>query len=274
MIERARSSPADVNHDQGVRTDHKSIGHDRLTVAALGLLAMCMVTCNHEALGHGSACMVFGGHIRILTSSVFHCDLPSPWIDFAGPATNFTLGSLALVIRVWLPLPPIKMRLFLIFVTGFSYFWEGGYLIHAMHRRDGDLYSFAHSILGDVSTGERWGFALLGLAIYMFGVRITALGLSSISPSAGAARSAARVAWVAATLGALAAGILGAKYGGLRDATMEVGLASFPLLFIPRANRCRPDASPVPVIRRSFPIITAALIIFGLFAVTLGRGVS
>jgi hypothetical protein len=63
-------------------------GSDRLTAAAIGLLAMCIVTFDHEALGHGSACLLLHGHIRLLTSSLFRCDVRSGWIDPAGPFAN------------------------------------------------------------------------------------------------------------------------------------------------------------------------------------------
>lgn len=68
-----------------IKTEQKS---DQLTVAALGLLAMCLVTFAHEAVGHGGVCLLLGGHIRLLTSSVFRCDISSRWVDAGGPGAR------------------------------------------------------------------------------------------------------------------------------------------------------------------------------------------
>jgi hypothetical protein len=246
--------------------------NDVLTVAALGLLAMCLVTSDHEALGHGGACLLLHGHIRLLTSSLFRCDVPSEWIDPAGPAMNLLVGLLALVARALVSLRFSKTRLFLILVTAFSFFWEGGYLIHAMHRQYGDLYFFARFLLGSLTVAQRWIGAGLGLALYLATVRLTARALLTVASSAKASRSVARTAWIAATLGALLAGLAG-PLRGLPDAVMEIGLASFPLLFIPRHESETPIASSSPVIARSYPIIALALAVFVGFVATLGRGI-
>ena len=42
--------------------------NDYLTAAALGLLAMCLVTVAHEAVGHSGTCPLLDGHIVLLTS--------------------------------------------------------------------------------------------------------------------------------------------------------------------------------------------------------------
>jgi len=245
---------------------------DLLTVAALGLVAMCVVTFDHEALGHGGACLLLGGHIRLLTSSVFRCDLASPWIDAGGPMLNLIAGALALAARVFIPSRFIKVRFFLILVTAFSFFWEGGYLIHAMHRQDGDLYFFIRSLTGTVTVTERWIGAALGLVLYLATVRLTSRALLTVAPLAANARAIARTAWIAAALGATLAAALGPDWGDLRDAFMEIGLASFPLLLIPRGIHEDPTASSRPTIVRSGAAIVLALVVYGIFAATLGHG--
>ena len=74
MMQQARSSPIAVDSDESAPLDNKATRHDWLTVAALSLFAMSVVTCDHETLGHGGTCLALGGHLRILTSSVFRCD--------------------------------------------------------------------------------------------------------------------------------------------------------------------------------------------------------
>src|SRR5450755_2986394 len=70
-------------------------------------MAMCLVTFDHEALGHGGMCLALGGHIRILTSSIFRCDIRSVWIDPAGPFCNCLVGAaLAVLPRLSQPAYP------------------------------------------------------------------------------------------------------------------------------------------------------------------------
>jgi len=248
---------------------------DWLTIAALGLMAMCVVTFDHEALGHGSVCLAIGGHIRLLTSSLFRCDARSGWIDVGGPAMNLLMGTLALVARLFIPQKLVKLRVFLIFVTALSFFWEGGYLIRAMHRRDGDLYFFTEFLLGSVAVWQRWMGAGVGLALFVFSARITSRALLQLWPDAGVARAVARTVWISATAGtAIAASFyVGHGWGNFRDAVLEIGLASFPLLLIPFGSRAPAGAGPGAEIARSSPVIALGLAVYAGFVASLGRGI-
>lgn len=247
--------------------------NDWLTVAALGLLAMCMEPFDHEALGHGGVCLLLHGHIRLLTTSLFQCDVSSRWLVAAGPAMNFFIGLSALIARTLLPLRFSKTRLFLILVTAFSFFWEGGYLILAMYRQNGDLYFFTRYMLGHVTVTERLIAGALGLALYRATSRLTSHALLTIASNAKASRAVARTAWFTATLGIVLATSAG-RWRGLSDAVMEIGLASFPLLFIPRDKHEAPQVLSSPAIARSYPVIALSLVVFSVFVATLGRGIS
>jgi hypothetical protein len=247
--------------------------NDWLTVAAIGLLAMCVVTCDHEALGHGSACLLIHGRITLLTSSLFRCSARSGWIDVGGPAMNLLMGTLALIARIALPQRYLKLRLFLIAVTAFSYFWEAGYLIDAMHHQNGDLYYFTQFLLGSVTVWQRWVGAAVGLALFLVSARIAARALSQTWPDPGTARLAARTLFISAALGASLAAALYIRHdwGNFRDAFLEIGGASFPLLVIPFG---RGEARlSTRYIGRSYPTILLALVVYAAFAATLGRGV-
>ena len=250
--------------------------NDRLTIAAIGLLAMCIVTFDHEAMGHGGACLALHGHILTLSSSVFRCDIPSSVIDAAGPAVNIFCGLIALAVRLLLPRSLIKSRLFLLLVTGLSFFWEGGYLIHAMHRRDGDLYLFLESWLGSVTVWQRWIGAAVGAALYLLSARLTSRGLLEFWPEPEKSRWAARTVWLSATVGAALAALAyhGNVSGDFRDAVLEIGAASIPLLFIPMRSRQRSSGDADRTIVRSYPVIALAIAIYAVFVATLGRGMS
>jgi len=248
---------------------------DWLTIAALGLMAMCVVTFDHEALGHGSVCLAIGGHIRLLTSSLFRCDARSGWIDIGGPAMNLLMGTLALVARFLIPQKMVKLRLFLILVTAFSFFWEGGYLIRAMHRRDGDLYFFTEFLLGSVAVWQRWMGAAVGLALFVLAARMTSRALLQLWPDAGVARAVARTVWISATAGAAIAAsfYMGHGWANFRDAVLEIGLASFPLLLIPFGSRAGNSSARGPEIDRSYTVIVWALVVYAGFVASLGRGI-
>ena len=249
--------------------------NDWLTTAALGLLAMCIVTFDHEALGHSSACIFLHGHIRLLSSSLFRCDVRSGWIDPAGPASNLLVGTLALGCLRVVPERLLNFRLLLILITAFSYFWEGGYVMRAMLRREGDLYYFAEFLLGDVSVWQRWVMAGAGLALFVFAARLTSNALLNLWPQARTARAVARTAWIGATVGAAVAALAYAGpgwSGNLRDAVLEIGAASFPLLLIPRGSRQVETTQPSAFIARSTLIIVPAAAVYAVFVATLGRG--
>jgi hypothetical protein len=247
---------------------------DGSTVAAIAVLAMCVVTFDHEALGHGGACLALGGHIRVLTSSIFRCDLRSIWVTPAGPACNLVAGLAALLLVQAIPRQLAGVRLFLILMACLSLYWEAGYAIHAMYRRDGDLYFAGQDFLGEPSLGWRIGAACAGVGLYVYTTRRAARALSDLWPDVAVARRVARTAWVSATAAAAiaAAAYTGPASGSLRDAVLEIGAAAWPLLFIPAGSRTRDPAAATGTLRRNRATLATAAVVYAIFVATLGRG--
>jgi hypothetical protein len=247
---------------------------DPWTVAAVAVLAMCVVTFDHEALGHGGACLALGGHIRVLTSSIFRCDLPSIWVSPAGPACNLLGGLAALLLLRVMPPVPAGWRLFLVLVTCLSFYWEAGYVIHAMYRRDGDLYFAGRDFLGEPSLWWRIGAACAGVGLYLFTTRWASRAFLALWPDGAVARRVAMTAWACAAVAAAgaAAAQSGADLGGVRDAVLEIGAAAFPLLFIPAGGRTRGRAASASALPRSPRTIAVAAAVYAVFVATLGRG--
>ena len=237
---------------------------------------MCLVTFDHEALGHGSACLLAHGRIRMLTSSVFHCDAKSDWIDPAGPAMNALIGAVALAFAHLVARQRARLRFFLLLVTAFSWFWETIYLAHAMLRRDGDLYFFARFLSGNVGAGERVALGVLGLALYLLVAKLISGELSRLWPQARTARSAARTAWLWATLAAAGAALpfWWRDWPEVRDAVLEIGGASLPLLLIPRQGPDGPGTPPGVVIGPSPVVMILAVAVYVAFVCGLGRGLA
>jgi hypothetical protein len=163
-------------------------------------------------------------------------------------------------------------RLFLIVATSLSFFWEAGYLIHAMIVRNGDLYTAAQDFLGEPSVWWRITGAAVGIGVYVLVARWVSRSLSDLWPDAAAARRVARTVWVAASLGAALAALVyaGEGWADLRDATLESGGSSFPLLFIPR--RSREEIVRATIIAPSGITIFLSLVVYAIFVATLGRG--
>jgi len=243
--------------------------NDTLTIAAIAILAMCLVVVDHETIGHGGACLALGGRITLLTTSLFQCDTASIWASPAGPAMNLLMGGVALLLSRAAPRGPWK--LFLILITAFSWFWEGGYLMQAMLMQKGDLHELAHYYLGDLTPLQRAVIALPGLALFALTTRLTARALGDLFGETAATRAAARTSWLAATAAIGLASFAGQHgFENIRDSLLEIGGASIPLLFM--RMTAPEDACALPAIPRSFAIITAAVIVFAGFTFTQGHG--
>ena len=252
-----------------------SVARDSLpTVGAVALIAMCLVTFSHEGLGHGGACLASGGHVELLSSSLFRCDRPSPIIDAAGPLTNLLVGLAALALRLRVPVERAGLRLFLILVTAFSLFWEGGYLVQAMLLRDGDLYFALRDVLSGPELWWRCVGGAFGVLVYGAGVVVTSRALAGLWPDRVEARRVARTTWLVAVVGAALAAFF---YRGpdtarnFHDTMTEIGLASVPLLLIPRGGRASSPPGPVRIVLSPVSLVLAACV-FALFAATQGRG--
>ena len=247
------------------------------SVAAASLLAMCVVTFSHEALGHAGTCLTLGRHVVLLSSSLFECDPASGLVDGAGPASNLLTGMLALVFYTATPRRAPLAKLFFLATGLFAWFWEGGYIVQAMATADGDAYFAMKFVFGISGPIARGAMIFVGVVIYALAMRIAARGLLSLRPDARAARRLARSLWIAAAAGSLAAALLfrGEGLKDLQGAAMEIALALAPLLFLPRGFENRRDevGEAAPAIERRPLLIAFALAVFVLFAATLGRGV-
>ena len=244
--------------------------NDRITVAAVGLLAMCLVTFDHEALGHGGLCLALGGRITLLTTSLFACEPRTIWLAPAGPVMNVFMGTLALLLTGFVPRNRPALKLFLILVTAFSYFWEGGYVVQAMLERKGDMYFTFRYLIAEPSPMGRAALAVPGVALYVTSWAITTKALVGLGFDARATQGVARTAWLAATLGALVAASLSSQgWGNTRDGVMEIGLASCPLCLMSFRSFDKRSAFAITPSRMT---IVCAVVVFAVFASTMGRG--
>ena len=67
---------------------------DRATIIAISIVAFALANVLHEGAGHGGACLLSGGHAKVLSSVHFDCDRASRFISAGGTLVNFIVGFL------------------------------------------------------------------------------------------------------------------------------------------------------------------------------------
>jgi hypothetical protein len=216
----------------------------------------------------------------VLVSSVyFRCTAQSAWIAAAGPAGNLVMSAAAWTALQAAPARLNRWRWFLMLIGAFSVFWEAGYLLSSTVLGEGDWAIAARAALGDSSWHWRPLTTGLGVVLYVLGARLTGAAVRSIvggSQTADRRRWVAllRTSWIAA---GLAASLAAAAYApdritAIRQAFLEIGAASLPMLILPARIR-RGTASPAPPIRRHLGWIAFAGAVYAAFVATLGRGI-
>lgn len=251
---------------------------DGLTVAALGVIAACVSTIAHEALGHGSECLAIGGRITRLTNVYFDCRGHDAFTPIAGPAGNLIAGGIAAVLCAVTPAARPRLKLLLLLVAAFSLFWEAGYMLYAAAKGQGDYMFF----LQNIGAPAVWRpmLVVFGIALYVATIAGVARGVRAfgLGPEVTLAARARRLLWPAWLGGALAEVAAAAAYApgrfeAMHQAALEIGAASIPLLIIPLRLWALPGPQPcAPAAGRSVAWIGAAAVVFALFAATLGRG--
>jgi hypothetical protein len=101
---------------------------DRLTFAALGVVAFVVANVSHEAVGHGLATLAVGGKVDLLTTCYLDSSGKySKWIPAAGGLTNLAVGLGSLAFLRVLPHLRSVLRYFLILVAAFNLFFAVAY---------------------------------------------------------------------------------------------------------------------------------------------------
>jgi hypothetical protein len=250
-----------------------------MTVAAIAVVAACVVTADHEALGHGTVCLALGGHIALVTSVYFRCTTPSTWIAAGGPAGNLLMGAAAWWAAQMVPPRMSRFRWLFTLVAALSIFWEAGYLLYSSVLGEGDWAIVARSFLGESPWRWRPATAALGLLLYVGGMRLTTASLRSLGgeeglPNPPHIRVLLSAAWAAATFSACAAAAAYTpdRYGAVQQAFLEIGAASIPLLMLSGRLRSGPPR-PRDASRQHAGWIVTAAVAYSVFVATLGRGI-
>lgn len=245
---------------------------DLSTVSAIAILAVCITTTAHEAIGHGSACLALGGHITQLTSVYFDCSVHDVWLPAAGPLGNLSAALLAWLALRALPAGSPRLRLLLLLTMAFSIFWAAGYLLYSAVTGEGDNAIVARILFGEPDWPWRIALFMLGLILYRFGTRAVALEARPFANQEGRARNLLYLSFVAASLASVIAALFYApdRLHAAIQGALEIGGAAIPFLFLPRL--IKPKGTEESQIARSFFWIAVCALVFIALVATLGRG--
>ena len=259
---------------------------DRLTLAALGVLASVIANVSHEAVGHGLATLAVGGQVNFITTCyVDSSGNYSKWIPAAGGLTNLAVGfgSLAFL-RLRSPLRPI-LRYFFILIAAFNLFFAVGYPAYSGIARFGDWAA----VINGLNPPWMWRVLLVAVAVAGYYASMRLL-IEPMAPFMGAAedevatpsgqariREITLVPYIASMVVACLAASLNPRgpmqilTSGLPAAAAAFGFTQMDNLISPRHSRS--SQTSIKPLQRSVPWIVTAAIVLTLFVVVLGRGV-
>jgi hypothetical protein len=229
-----------------------------LSAAAIGMIAACLSIVGHEAIGHGGACLLAGGQIKLLNIVDFHCGIARPWIDLAGPAGNLVLAIVGAILAR--PALPPGARLLGLILFSINAFWIAGYLVYAGVLNAGDWAYPAESL------ALPWRPISVGLGVVFYALIMRWITVSTPPASA----QPLRAAYVAASVATVLAAALyaPARAHVIQQAALEIGAASLGLWFAVRRARGLGDWTPP-----SSPAWTiVAVASWAAIALTMGPG--
>jgi hypothetical protein len=250
---------------------------DGLSLLAIGAAAASLAAFAHEAVGHGTGCLIVGGQITLLTSTYFSCLGATPLTDAAGPIGNILVAVGALTAARVRTRWSAAARLFLLMLGGINLFWFAGQVIYCAALDTGDIAFVAHGL--SWSWGWRVLALIIGLATYRIGIgRLTPMAQAMIIPDQhpAALRRRIGIAYLGAAASAIVAGLLwrGNPLGSMMNALLAVGIAPFAIwLAAIRAQRLGPSRDDAVPVTRSRIWLIVALAIYLTFAITQGRGI-
>jgi hypothetical protein len=160
-----------------IATEGTRGSRDLATIVAISIVAFAIANLLHEGAGHGGACVLTGGHAKVLSSVHFECSRDSRFIAACGTLVNFIAGLVC-----WLALRLINparghLRYFLWLLMTINLLQGGGYFLFSGLGNFGDWAYVIH----DLTPAWLWRTALtiLGIVSYVLLVWLALLELRS-----------------------------------------------------------------------------------------------
>ena len=239
--------------------------------AFIGVLAYICTDVLHEVVGHGSAALVSGSTITLLTSVYFRSVPASFIIGLSGPFSNLLWGLLLFVVLAYRPPKSLLIVLSLTTVMAYNLFWFSGTILQSAFAKIGD-WTYAMAQLNPGVWGKPLLF-ILGVSVYWASIKMVANRFSDI-PSRFTKITLRQSVTYAFLFGALSAAIAGLFYAPDRWTASKEGLlemvASLPILFLNRDQNEWVTDKPMKAGWIFYLVVSIAYLLFCFF---LGRGI-
>jgi hypothetical protein len=267
-------------HGAQIAPEKRPGARDLATIISISIVAFVLGTLLHEGAGHGGACLLTGGHAKVLSSVHFECDRDTRFISAGGTLVNLIAGLLS-----WLGLRFVRdarshFGYFLWLLMTINLLQVGGYFLFSGVGNFGDWADVIHGLAP--AWLWRTGLISLGAVSYLLAVWVALLELRRFLAEPDWKRGGARdltvvpyitggflstvagmfnpVSWILIPLSAAAASFGGTS--GLAWMTQCLG------------SKFAPRIADQPVaLERSRGWIVAAFITAALFVGVIGRGV-
>jgi hypothetical protein len=141
---------------------------DRATIIAISIVAFALANVLHEGAGHGGACLLSGGHAKVLSSVHFDCDRASRFISAGGTLVNFIVGFLC-----WIALRAVspargRLRYFLWLSMTVNLLQGAGYFLFSGLGNIGDWAEVIH----DLEPAWLWRIGLVALGVVSYALLV------------------------------------------------------------------------------------------------------
>jgi hypothetical protein len=258
---------------------------DLPTVTAIALVAYAASNVLHEAVGHGGACLAFGGKPLVLSSVHFECGeqamsaLALRGVAAAGTIVNFIIGALALVVfRTANPLHKPHAAYFLWLFTTLNLLSGAGYFLFSGVGGIGDWADVARSTMPPLVW--RPAMSVFGGALYFLLAHQSAQWLRSLVGSGEFSMRRSKLltipAYIAGGLLYCLSGLfnpVGPVLIAVSAAAASFGGASGLLWLTRFLRRGEHSAAPAAALDRSYVWIVAGCVVSLIFVATLGPGI-
>ena len=263
-----------------VAPEKMSATRDRTTIIAISIVAFALANVLHEGAGHGGACVLSGGHAKVLSSVHFECGHDSRFIAAAGTLINFIAGFLC-----WIGLRAVNavrghLRYFLWLLMTINLLQGGGYFLFSGLANFGDWAYVIH----DFEPAWLWrvGLVVLGVVSY---VLLVWLALRELRPflaerdwRRGGAKDLTMIPYITGGILYTVAGMFNPV--GMILVALSAAAASFGgtsgMVWMTQylGGKFAPKTASLPAaLQRSPGWIIAAVITAMIFVGVLGRGV-
>jgi hypothetical protein len=253
---------------------------DSRTIIAISIVAFAIANVLHEGVGHGGACVITGGHAKVLSTVHFECSKDSRFIAAAGTLVNFIMGFLCWLASRFVDKTHGHWRYFIWLLTTINLLTAAGYFLFS---GIGDFGDWAYVISG-LAPAWLWrtGLTILGAVLYALLVWLALLELRPFLGEADWRRGGAKDLTI---IPCVTGGVLYTIAGlfnpvGMILVALSAAAASFGgtsgMAWMTQylGSKFVPKISGQPItVQRSRGWILAAFITAAIFVGVLGRGI-